>query len=392
MDNKKKVESTYLPDKTSQRERVVIGLSSSLDSLVAAMLLKIQKYDLFAVTIIPGIDSIPVDKSKVLACHLSEIELKRVQDFCQQLNIPHLVQKIPGEFQEFVLDSWLGSKLTGTHSRACWSCHDLRMAFLHSKLKDYDAKYLATGHYAKIFHHEGHKTFYIHSSNDEIFDQSSLLARLNHEILSRLLLPLSDLQKKEVLKLAENFGFTQSEKKLKMHDCFPDDPEFFAFLKSKLPNRFIEGGELSQIQEGEEVSDHAGILNLTYGEPVFGLNTNDQEKLSLAKYSLKDRRGFVASKAYFERHCVLLDNCLLTEETSWLEPVKGVVKLGEDFKDCWVYPKSLQAVFIEWEGDHRVLEGSILTVFKKKGRNAKVLLSGVVRYVSDLPSSKGLDF
>jgi tRNA U34 2-thiouridine synthase MnmA/TrmU len=392
MDIKNKVESTYLPDKSSQKERVVIGLSASLDSMVAAMLLKIQKYDLFAVTIIPGLDSFPVDKSKLMACHLSETELKRVQDFCQQLNIPHLVQKIPGEFQEFVLESWVGSKLTGTHPRACWSCHDLRMAFLHSKLKDFDAKYLATGHYAKIFHHEGHKTFYIHSSNDEIFDQSSQLARLNHEILSRLLLPLSDLQKKEVLKLAENFGFTQSEKKLKMHECFPDDSEFLTFLKTKVPSRFLEEGELSQLQYGEGVGDHEGVLNLNYGEPVLSLNTNHQEKPSLAKYSLKDRRGFVASKAYFDRHCVLLDNCLLTEETSWLEPLKGAVKLGEEFKDCWVYPKSLQAAFVEWEGDHRVLEGSILTVFKKKGRNAKVLLSGVVRYVGDLPSSKGQDF
>src|SRR5690606_20976009 len=109
------------------------------------------------------------------------------------------------------------------------------------------AKFLATGHYAKLFRHEGRDTFYVHTSNDERHDQSSYLARLPHDILSHLMLPLSDLTKKEVLKLADNFGLQADETGLKMHECLKDSKMTLEFLEQTLPERFRQEGEIQGV-------------------------------------------------------------------------------------------------------------------------------------------------
>jgi tRNA-specific 2-thiouridylase len=113
------------------------------------------------------------------------------------------VVKGSDEFKEEVVDSWMSARLSGVKSNHCLSCHELRMRLLYQKMLDLDAQGMATGHMAKIFKNAVNNTVYVHSSNDEEHDQSSLLSRLPHEVLNKLILPLSDLQQKEIEKLRQ---------------------------------------------------------------------------------------------------------------------------------------------------------------------------------------------
>lgn len=384
MDMKKKLEDAYLPDKGARREKVLLALSGSLDSMVAAYLLKLQKFDLIAVTVNVGWESFLGDPKDVLSCHIGEKNQDAIKQFCDQLGIPLHVVKSSGEFQEDVVEEWIAARLVARNNHACWHCHDLRMKILYQKMKDLGAQHLATGHYAKIFKNDIQGTAFVNSSNDEEFDQSHLLSRLPSEILKVLLLPLSDLQKKEVIKLGENFGVGSLDKKLKPFQCFPWNEALETYLKSKVPSRYLDGGSIVDDEE-RTLASHEGIFHYTLGAPVVVNDLSSEPKNFLGNIVISDKTIKVKPETFFMRSEVLINTCHLSDETSWDEPFKGFLRVKGQFYECWVQPKTLQSAMVSWEEKVMLLEGDILFIYRKKGKNSKVYISGKVRYLAAPP-------
>ncbi len=383
MDMKKKLEETYLPEKESQGRKLVIGLSGGINSIVSAYLLKIQKYEVIAVSIAIGLDEFKQDPSDFLSCHLDKTKLEMIKNFCHQLGIPHYVVKASDEFKEEVVNSWIGANIVATKANPCWNCHDLRMKLLHQKMIELDAHALATGHLAKIFHSDVHKTAYVHSSNDEVHDQSALLSRLPHDILSSLMLPLSDLTQKEILKLAENFGLEIVNKKLEIHKCFDIKYSENGYLATQVPKKYNSPGEIIG-HEKKTIGNHLGIIHYRYGEVFPVPSARQNETYYINKYIISEKKVELAKTDFFRRKKFFLNFCIISEETPWTEPLKGVLKLNEtEFIDCWVYPKNNASAVLELDTPENIFEGEIVTIFKKKGKNAKVFLSGKVKYFEE---------
>lgn len=383
MDQKNKLNETYLPDKAHRKDKVVIGLSGGVDSYVTAYLLKIQKYELIGVTVTQSWDDYDKDPSKKLSCLITDEKLAKIKSFCHQLGIPHFTVNASQEFQNEVIESWMASHLSGTYPTPCWVCHDQRMGFLHHKMKELGAAFLATGHFAKIFMNENSGVAFVHTSNDEENDQSALLSRLPQEVLKHLLLPLSDLQKKEVLKLAENFGVDVLTGKVKMFECLSWDEDTKNYVIKKSPLKLLKGGEL--FENGEGIGDHEGFLDFPYGKNLKDLNPKIHKELFIGKVAFTAKRVFLYSSEYFMREEVILNECQFVKGTSLAEPLKGALKVGETYVDCWVFPKTINSVFIQWEGPLKLTEGDILTVLKKKGKNSKVFLTGKARFLPPKP-------
>jgi tRNA-uridine 2-sulfurtransferase len=383
MDMKKKLGETYYPEKEGRKKRLVIGLSGGTNSFVTAYLLKIQKYELIGVTVATGWEEYKDDSSKVLSCHLDEPKLEAIKTFCHQLGIPHFVVKANDEFKEEVVDSWLNASIIGAKANPCWNCHSLRMKLLHHKMVELDAQGMATGHLAKIFHQDAHKSVYVHSSNDELHDQSSLLSRLPHEILSNLMLPLSDLTQKEILKLAENFGLATSGKNIEMHECFNIKYEETGYLATHIPKKYYKTGELIS-HEKTNIGDHQGIIHYRYGEAFPVANARQNETFFISKYTISEKKIELAKPEFFQRKKVFMSQCIISEETPWSEPLKGVLKMSDtEFIDCWIYPKNNASAVLELDTPQKIFEGEIITIFKKKGKNSKVFLSGKVKYFEE---------
>lgn len=383
MDMKKKLDETYLPDKETRRKRLVVGLSGGLNSYVTAYLLKIQKYDLIGVTVHLGWDNYKDDASKVIACQMDQPHVDSIRDFCHSLGIPHMVVKASDEFKETVVENWVASKLTGTKGNPCWNCHELRMRLLHSKMLEVEAQGLATGHLAKLFRQETHHSVYVHTSNDEHFDQSDVLSRMPHEILEKLMLPLSDLQQKEINKLAENFGLKAPDKKIHMHECFDSKNVNKDYITQNVSARYLKPGEIVD-GEKNQLGDHTGVFQYEYGEVIQTVGHRQNDPLLFSKYLFQEKKIELSRPDSFNRQKVFLTKCKISEETPWIEPLKGVVKISEsEFADCWIYPKNVSSALIEMETPHRILEGAFVTVLKKKGKNAKIYLTGQARYVQD---------
>jgi tRNA-uridine 2-sulfurtransferase len=384
MDMKKKLDQAYMPDKNNRIDKVAVAMSGGIDSFVAAYLLKIQKHELMGITVLTGWEDSGVDEEGQLSCFINSQRLTMVKDFCHQIGIPHSTVKISAEFRERVVESWMADRTFGKLPQPCWSCHEVRMHALYDKMKQLGAKYLATGHFAKLFHHEAHGTTFVHSSNDEHFDQSLLLARLPQDILHSLMLPLSDLQKKEVIKLAENFGLSGLNKKMAMHQCFPWNETSQSFVEKKIPARFMKPGEVVDVSDKGTVSELEKLLPHAYGDLIVPKNTVSKEDLFLVDYNYPEKKYLAGKIQYFSRNRILLTDCEVTEETPWSEPVHASLKVSDDLSvDCWVHPKSLRSAFVEWDEKIDLKEGMIVGVYRKKGKNSKVYVSGKVKFLPE---------
>ncbi|WP_408096241.1 hypothetical protein ACJVC5_14470 [Peredibacter sp. HCB2-198] len=382
MDMKKKLEEAYIPDKQSQKEKVIIGLSGGIDSYVTAYLLKIQKYDLIAVTVINDWEDWKGDSSQILSCHINPKKLDEIKEFCQKLSIPLQVVKASGEFKNEIIDEWMASRLSGTLARPCWNCHELRMRVLHQKMKEANVKHLATGHFAKLFHQDATGKVFVHTSNDEENDQSALLSRLPQEILKDLILPLSDLTQKEVLKLAENFGVVEVPKTLKMHQCLSWKEEMTPIFTSLIPERLRKEGEIMTADGSSTIGNHFGVFHHTLGESFEYRNVGKTTKGYIGEYTSGNALIKVEEESYFLRDKILLTNCEFSAETIWTEPQKGCLVVSPDkVYECWVHPKTLSSAYIELTKPEFLIEGDLLSVIKKKGKNSKVFLTGKVQYL-----------
>jgi tRNA U34 2-thiouridine synthase MnmA/TrmU len=380
MDQRNKLKDTYMPERKTQGELVVVGLSGGIKSMVAASLLKIQKYDLVAVTVVNSWEDFGGDEKSVLSCAFSEEKKEKIKYFCHHLGIPHHFIRAGSEFKEEVVETWMADKVTGVYPDPCLKCHDHRLHLIFQKMKQLGAKHLATGHLAKIYHSDGAS---VATSNDESHDQSSLLSRLPQEILNALTLPLSDLQLKEVQRLAENFGFQAAPKTINFRQCFPENENIMNYLAKNIPAGLLKGGEMMTVNEGRTFGDIQNLLPFKIGEVV--KLSDDKEKNIFARYESAKKKVILAGADYFKRDKILLRECRISGEAPWSAPFKGFYHTGgEDYCEGWVYPKSLDSAYIEFETPAKFVEGETVSITKKKGRNSKVLLTGLVTYLNEV--------
>ena len=393
MDNRSKLTEAYTPDKKARKDKIVVALSGGIDSFVMAYLLKIQKYDLIAVTVVNNWEDYAGDPEKILACHVNQTKIDQIKEFCNKFSITHYLIRTTSEFRENVIEPWLADKVLGRLPKPCWNCHEQRLKIIFEKMKELDAKYIATGHFAKLFHNDAHGTVFVHSSNDEHNDQSALLSRLPHDILTSLILPLSDLSKKEVLKLAENFGLNEGMANLKIHQCLKQNPQLMALFEKLIPSKLLKTGDITNLNNDENFGQHNGVHHHTFGEgfeirkqgrPIAGI---------FGQYIYPEKRIVIVEESFLESDGFLLVNCCFSEDVSWVEPIRGFIAFSpNNVVECWIHPKSLLAFFVELMGKHRVLNGELITVFKKKGKNSKVYLTGEIKLLTQEPEPKeGVD-
>jgi tRNA U34 2-thiouridine synthase MnmA/TrmU len=346
MESKNPFLKSPISDNGARDSRVLIGISGSIDSLVAAYLLKIQRHNLVAATVVNIWEDSSKEIPKSFSCHFSEDKLKSIQEFCHRLSIPHHVIRLGDEFMEKVVDVWMTDHLQGKFSRHCKRCQELRVFALFQKMKTLGASQLATGHYGKIFQTEPSGKYQVHTSQDHFHEHPGLLSSLPQELLSSLLLPLADLSQKEVLVLAENFGIQDLGPHKKTHECLTLTPELYPFLEKKVPN---------------DLKERMGI-NLKSEKPM------GQTLIERISQNLKIQNKF------------WVVNCQQSAGFKFSEPVTGYLLMnGMDEIECWVYPKTISTFYLELKESFKLMPGVSVAVMKKKGKNSKVLFTGELR-------------
>lgn len=382
MEAKKQIDKKS--DDSSMDCKAVIGINGSLNSMVAAYLLKIQKFELVAVSVVPSWDNFSGDSSSSLNCHVDAPKVEMIRNFCHQLAIPHHVVKMNDEFVENIVEQWISSRITAEANNSCFSCHELRMRILFEKARKLGISKVATGHSAKLFHNEVRDTFFVHSSNDESIDQSIYLARLPQAMLRHLLLPLSDLVQKEIHKLAENFGITVESLPLEKESCFKDNASL-KYLNERVPKNMNRPGEVVSLSQ-DRLGEHTGILNYEYGSPIKIDNANNDEKI-FVDYSINENKLVVSNYQYFYHKSFMLNNCFVTKETLWDSPSKVFIRIdSNNWKEGIIYPKNFSSAWVELQEECKVKQGQLVHVFRKKAKNSKLLVSGYIKFFVEPPN------
>ena len=250
-----------------KKERVIVAMSGGVDSSVAAALLYEQGYDVIGVTMktwgFMEVGGAPKHESG--CCSLDAIfDAKNV---AENLGFPHYTVDFTKSFEDAVINNFVDEYIHGRTPNPCVLCNrKIKWEELLTKADSLDAKYIATGHYAVVNEDKSTGRFRLKNSADNHKDQTYALWGLTQKSLSRTLLPLGNITKPEVRKIAEKMGLKTANKPDSQEICFVADNNYERFLRERVSNinELVPAGEM--IYHSEIIGKHRGISFYTVGQ------------------------------------------------------------------------------------------------------------------------------
>lgn len=330
------------------KEKIVIGMSGGVDSSTAAALLKKQGYDVIGVTMRlwdgETVDGIYQDGT---CCSLSAVEDARRVAY--KLGIEYHVIDFRNEFEQYVIDYFVEEYMSGRTPNPCIACNKfLKFDAMLKKAELLGAKYVATGHYAKV---EKQDDRYLLKRSKAIEkDQTYALYSLTQKQLKSIYMPLGDLDnKEEVRKIAEELGLPTASKPDSQEICFVPDNDYVSFIERRTGIKSMPGSFVDQ--DGKKIGEHKGIVNYTigqrkglgiaFGKPMFVIKIDaDTNEVVLGEKGTEFSDSLVATKL----------NLIPFDEIK--EPIECLAKVRYSAKPalCTVSPiddKSAAVTFVD---------------------------------------------
>ena len=276
------------------QKRVAVAMSGGVDSSMAAALLKKAGYEVSGVHMKLG----------------SGDNLKRavsnLEHTCQILDIPLHQLNLETEFENLVIDYFCREYSLGRTPNPCIVCNKhIKFGLLLNMAQEMGADYLATGHYARIEHlPNGYRLL---KAADPTKDQSYFLYTLGQRELQYLLLPLGNLHKAEVRRLAVELGLPSGSRRDSQDVCFIPDNDYRSFIAQHIS---LQPGDIVDTR-GKILGKHSGLAQYTVGQRQ-GLGLNSNKRLYVLKLDANGNRLVVGTEDQ------LLSNALSASRLSWV--------------------------------------------------------------------------
>ena len=245
-------------------ERVVVGMSGGVDSSVAAYLLKLQGYEVIGVTmqVWDAACSLQMEREGGCCGQSAVDDARRV---CGLLGIPYYVMNFRDVFQEKVIDYFIDEYLQGRTPNPCLACNRfVKWEALRIKAGEIGARYLSTGHYARVEQLPNGR-YTIRNSVTAAKDQTYALYRLTQEQLAHTLMPVGDYHKDEVRRMAEEAGIPVAKKPDSEEICFVTDDDYAGYLERNAAERIPPAGRFVY-RDGTDLGPNKGIIHYTVGQ------------------------------------------------------------------------------------------------------------------------------
>ena len=214
--------------------KVCIGLSGGVDSSVAALLLKQQGYDVFALFMQNWHDA-----STTLHGDCEWEEDRFVAELvARKVGIPFYFVDLSKEYRQRVVDYMFDEYEKGRTPNPDVLCNrEIKFDAFLKCAKKLGADYVATGHYCRketILDENGQEIHRILAGSDPNKDQSYFLCQLTQQQLSQAMFPIGDIIKPEVRRLAAEADLPSADKKDSQGICFVGKVDLPTFLQQKL--------------------------------------------------------------------------------------------------------------------------------------------------------------
>lgn len=241
--------------------KVCIGLSGGVDSSVAALLLKQQGYDVFALFMQNWHD---VTGTLHGDCEWEEDRFV-AEMVARKIGIPFYFVDLSEEYRTRVVDYMFDEYSKGRTPNPDVLCNrEIKFdAFLKVATK-LGADMVATGHYCRkeeTVDDEGNTVYRILAGTDPNKDQSYFLCQLTQEQLSKALFPIGDIIKPRVRELAHEADLPSADKKDSQGICFVGKVDLPTFLQQQLKS--MEGDVVEVYDAFYESSEQYSFIEAT---------------------------------------------------------------------------------------------------------------------------------
>ena len=215
------------------------------------------------------------------------------------IGIPFISLDIREDFFKTVVKKFIRQYLRGQTPNPCLFCNpQVKWGILQTYALSNDADFFATGHYARIEQLASGKVRLLRGV-DKTKDQSYVLSMLTQFQLSKSLLPLGGMTKREVRSIAKNLALPVADKQDSQDLCFLGNVNYRDFLERYAPES-MEKGEIVDTS-GRVLGEHHGLAFYTIGqrkgigiaasEPLFVIekdNKNNRLVVGFARETGKD--------------------------------------------------------------------------------------------------------
>lgn len=297
---------------------MILGLSGGVDSLVSALLLKEQGYEVIACS---------------FKLYRNDKSIEKARQLADKVGIAFYIIDLSKKFKLEIIDRYVSDYLNAETPNPCvWCNNDIKIAALYDQMKRHDASFFATGHYIRI--ENLNNRFMIRKGVDANKDQSYFLWNVKQDYLKFWKTPLGSFTKREVRQKAidEKMGFLAHSNE-SMGVCFIDKFGYRNFIdKHPLAEHKKTLGEIIDI-EGKILGKHQGLWNYTIGQKK-GLN--------------------IESTA---------DNCVVKLDRKFNHVIVGTSEV--------LFVKAIDVIDYYFHQDISIYSGSINVVVRGIGQNPK---------------------
>jgi len=282
----------------SKKDRVVVAMSGGVDSSVAAGLLLQSGCEVTGVFMHLGCMTSRYDTG--LADDADE-KVFHVREAASHLGIELEVLDLQKDL-EHIIDYFVDEYRHGRTPNPCVMCNrQLKFGKLMDYALERGADYFATGHYAQI------RTILDDSDQkqlcrgiDKTKDQSYALFDIARDRLDKIVLPLGEYAKTQVMEFARQMNLPAVEQGESQEICFVPDDDYARLVTAQVPELSRPGPVVNT--SGETLGEHQGIfhytigqrrgLGIALGEPAYvvGLDANGNTVVLGSRDELLQRR------------------------------------------------------------------------------------------------------